>query len=160
MKIRTGFVSNSSSSSFILKDKNNWDKVINLIKESCEDYYIFKDTLYTSYIGDCSDYYTNIGNLADEEIAGGHGYPYCEDEFVELDGVRGVESVWIPKEALSESDYIELKLAPPILSNKMYFMLDSFFKNFRNKNTSDGTLLLSELYDLWSEFNVEDCDEG
>lgn len=102
MKIRSGFVSNSSSSSFIISDKENMEQVVKLINNNASyfaDYYILNDILYTSFIGDYSDFYFEISRLSDGQIEGGHSGPYSEEDFIEFEGDRGVTSVYIPREA-------------------------------------------------------------
>ena len=97
MKIRSGFVSNSSSSSFIITGKDNISKAIDLInncKEGYFDYYLVNSKLYTCCIHESYDFYNTIYDLANDNI-GHHGGPYDDEE--EVEGDRGVTSVYVPK---------------------------------------------------------------
>lgn len=106
MKLRDGFVSNSSSSSFIIRDKSKFDEVISLLPYN-NDYYIYNDVLYTTFISDDYDEYGDLCKLADEQVYGGHGYPYDETQFIEVTGVKG-ETVYIDKYRLTDEERIEL----------------------------------------------------
>lgn len=98
MKIRNGFVSNSSSSSFIVSNKDVFENFIDKIKNTYgADYYILDDILYTSCISDCLDNFNEIYDLADDSISTGFDYPYDIDNFVELEGILGINSVYIEK---------------------------------------------------------------
>ena len=104
MKIRSGFVSNSSSSSFIITGKDNISKAIDLInncKEGYFDYYLINSKLYTCCIHESYDFYDTIGDLASDEIEH-HGDPYDDEK--EVEGDRGVTSVYVPKYEFSKKD--------------------------------------------------------
>lgn len=100
MKYRSSFVSNSSSSSFIITNKDKQDLVRKIIDEAdvCADYLELDGTLYTSiiYDGD-TELYNRLSDLADGEVSTGHSFPYDEDEFYEFEGERGVKRVWVEK---------------------------------------------------------------
>lgn len=106
MKLRDGFVSNSSSSSFIIKDKSKFDEVISLLPYN-NDYYIYNDVLYTTFVSDGYDEYIALCRLADEQVYGGHGYPYDETQFIGVIGAKG-ETVYIGKDRLTEEEQLEL----------------------------------------------------
>lgn len=91
-KIRTGFVSNSSSSSFVITDKNNFDEAKSILKYGL-DYYELNDKLYTSTISDCRYEYYDISNISE------HSYEYLENslEWVGVEGERGVDTVYVPR---------------------------------------------------------------
>lgn len=101
-KYRQGFISNSSSSSFIIKG-DNIEKAKEIVeKMHAQDYYQIDDTLYTSMISDGYDEYYELSNLSYDDIDGSYGEPYSND-FVPVEGDRGVRTVYIPKEFLSYS---------------------------------------------------------
>lgn len=98
MKIRTNFVSNSSSSSFIINNKDVFENFIDKIKNTYgADYYILDDVLYTSCISDSLDTFNELYDLADDNISTGFDCPYDIDNFVELEGILGINSVYIEK---------------------------------------------------------------
>lgn len=117
MKLRNGFVSNSSSSSFIIADNKKIEKVKDILNKDEDkimaDYYEFEGKLYTSIIPDCVGVYSEIYELSFEAIDTGHSYPYNEEDFIEFEGDRGVSTVYIPKNIITCSEktkfYNELK---------------------------------------------------
>lgn len=103
MKIRNGFVSNSSSSSFIITNKENIDKAKELINsdEYIADYYELNGKLYTSYISDCTELYGKISELAEYDNYGtmcGEPYTLYDESnygYIQLEGERGCKTVYI-----------------------------------------------------------------
>ena len=109
--LRTGFVSNSSSSSFIITGKDNIEKakyIIDNAQDIYGDYYEVNDKLFTSGISDCSEIFSQLCSLTQEDEACAlNGEPYAgdDDEEVEdcyaiLEGDRGVGTVYISKQYL------------------------------------------------------------
>lgn len=115
MKARNGYVSNSSSSSFIVKEdvSNLGISCIKLNKKQLELLKGFKqweddaesfepvenqDYYLTEYIADCCDDWGKVRDMegAFEYSAGGHGGPYDEEDFNEY--VCNFGSVYLRKE--------------------------------------------------------------
>ena len=127
MKLRSGFVSNSSSSSFIIdnieQNKEAKENFIELCEKHNMDYLIRNNNLYTQFISYDYDFFSEFCDKgATREIEGSHGGPYDEDYFV------GVEDVWIPIEDLSEEDYKELKLPCPSVLKEIYYTVEKYLK--------------------------------
>ena len=101
MKVRTGFVSNSSSSSYIItqKGKDSWyydhsDLYLLSREEKMRIEQIPADrkteTLYlTKHVNDCDE----IPKGTIEYVDGGHGGPYDEENYVEVKS-----HIWLRKE--------------------------------------------------------------
>lgn len=137
MKIRNGFVSNSSSSSFIVRNKEKQVVMKELI-DNCgfADYYELDNVLYTSFISDGRDEYVDFYKFSDGEIDGNHNSPYDENEFVEFEGERGVNSVWIEKEVIHNCQ-----------RNK-------FIEELKSLNNLQVNELLAKYKDVLTDFNV------
>lgn len=157
MKIRNGFVSNSSSSSFIITDKNNFEKVKDILKDTRRDYYIFKDVLYTSSV--CEDELEKqltplASDTLDCELG---GRPYGDyDEYVEIDGEIGRDYVYIPREACTDEDLIKFGQAPYWMSSKLYLACKNYFDNEEEKTDDDRWDFFNKLRAI---YNYEDEEE-
>lgn len=136
MKIRNGFVSNSSSSSFIVIG-NNIPKVKQLIDNSSTylDYYEINLKLYTSLVSDCSDIYGKLSDLSNDSFDGSYDVPYDENGFIEVEGDRGVKSVYIPKEEFKYSDLTKLYNELLSLDNKVINDIINKYRRVFNENS-------------------------
>ena len=105
------FAVNSSSSSFIITGKDNIEKakyIIDNAQDIYGDYYEVNDKLFTSGISDCSEIFSQLCSLTQEDEACAlNGEPYAgdDDEEVEdcyaiLEGDRGVGTIYISKQYL------------------------------------------------------------
>lgn len=110
MKIRNGFVSNSSSSSFVIKDIKNQEqvkKIIDNYQEEIVDYYEINGILVTSYIPDCLELYEQISRLSDASSYGQlneEPYSDLDDEdfkYVIVEGDRGCKAVYLSKNLIT-----------------------------------------------------------
>lgn len=151
MKIRLGFVSNSSSSSFIVKDKDKFEEAKKFLNDIRQDYYIFKDVLYTPFISDGLDEYVDIchNQIFDNLHEGNHGCPYDETEYVEVEGEIGRDSIWIPRENLTDEDLIELGQAPYYISSKLYFTCKDFFEKEEEYSVTKINKFIEKLKDIY-----------
>lgn len=116
-KIRTGFVSNSSSSSFVITDKNNFDEAKSILKYGL-DYYELNDKLYTSTISDCRNEYYDISNISE------HSYEYLENslDWVGVEGERGVDTVYVPRTEYFKYIRYDSKMAEEVLCRVKQFI--------------------------------------
>ena len=166
MKIRSSFVSNSSSSSFIIAGKDNISKAIDLInncKESYFDYYLINSKLYTCCINESYDFYNTIGDLASDEIEH-HGGPYDDEK--EVEGDRGVASVYVPKYEFSKKDGDKSRVKNELYSLCKKWVYDNDYHNFDEiehdiyQNCDYATELLQQIYNIvgycQEEVNNED----
>lgn len=154
MKIRSGFVSNSSSSSFIITGKDNISKAIDLInncKEGYFDYYLINSKLYTCCIHESYDFYDTIGDLASDEIEH-HGDPYDDEK--EVEGDRGVTSVYVPKYEFSKKDEDKRRVKDELYSLCKKWVHDNDYHNFNEiehdiyQNCDYATELLQQIYNI------------
>lgn len=154
MKIRSGFVSNSSSSSFIITGKDNISKAIDLInncKEGYFDYYLINSKLYTCCIHDSYDFYNTIGDLASNEIEH-HGGPYDDEK--EVEGDRGVTSVYIPKYEFARKNEDKSRVKDELYSLCKKWVYDNNYHNFDEiehdiyQNCDYVAELLQQIYNI------------
>lgn len=104
MKIRQGFVSNSSSSSFVIKTKENQETAIPLLKKMRAEYYIHNGIMYTSYIDDGEPDYSKLEFLSDDDYNGERGgTPFNSGEFIRIKDTE----VYLPIEVLTEEEIEE-----------------------------------------------------
>ena len=154
MKIRSGFVSNSSSSSFIITGKDNISKAIDLInncKEGYFDYYLINSKLYTCCIHESYDFYDIIGDLASDEIEH-HGDPYDDEK--EVEGDRGVTSVYVPKYEFFKKDEDKRRVKDELYSLCKKWVYDNDYHNFDEieydiyQNCDYAAELLQQIYNI------------
>ena len=133
MKYRNGFVSNSSSSSFIITNKENFDMAKSILKHGL-DYYELNDKLYTSRISDCRDEYYSISDISEKS------YGYLEDDldWVGVEGERGVDAVYVPRTEYFKSiaqnsvmaDTVLCEIRQFIEHNNIYGPCDIYEENY------------------------------
>lgn len=130
MKIRQGFVSNSSSSSFVISDKDNIEKAKSMLQGTGHDYYELNDKLYTSQISDCSDLYGVISELSDTS------YDYCElsynSSWIDIEGELGCTEVYLPKREYLDTINIDGDKATSLLLLTKDFIIENDIKNVYN----------------------------
>ena len=165
MKIRSGFVSNSSSSSFVITGKDNISKAIDLInncKEGYFDYYLINSKLYTCCIHDSYDFYNTIGDLASDEIEH-HGGPYDDEK--EVEGDRGVTSVYIPKYEFARKNEDKSRVKDELYSLCKKWVYDNDYHNLDEiehdiyQNCDYATELLQQIYNIVGYCPEETNDE-
>lgn len=169
MKFRQSFVSNSSSSSFIITGKDNISKAIDLIN-NCEegyfDYYLINSKLYTCCIHDSYDFYNTIGDLASDEIEH-HGGPYDDEK--EVEGDRGVTPVYVPKYEFVRKDEDKNRVKDELYSLCKKWVYDHKFHNYNDEiedemNLSSDILedmicLVEKIYNIVGYYQEEVNDE-
>lgn len=150
MKLRTGFVSNSSSSSFVVRNKENikkFEEIFNNHQIYCGDYYEFNGVLYTSPISDGLDEFNYIYDLADESIPMAFSGPYDEEDYVEVEGVLGVSSVYIPMSATNKQNIIDevgKQLYTYILDVQRNFDVHNCKQVFDNNGLNEDAIYIVE----------------
>lgn len=168
MKFRQSFVSNSSSSSFIITGKDNISKAIDLIN-NCEegyfDYYLINSKLYTSPISNDYGFWYVIKNLSTEDLEH-HGAPYDDEKVVE--GDRGVTSVYVPKYEFSKKDEDKNCVKDGLYSLCKKWVCDHKFHNYDeiedeiNLNSDmleDIICLVEKIYNIVGYYQEETNDE-
>lgn len=165
MKFRQSFVSNSSSSSFIITGKDNISKAIDLInncKEGYFDYYLINSKLYTCCIHESYDFYSTIGDLASDEIEH-HGDPYDDEK--EVEGDRGVTSVYIPKYEFARKNEDKSHVKDELYSLCKKWVYDNDYHNFDEiehdiyQNCDYAAELLQQIYNIIGYCPEETNDE-
>ena len=95
MKIRKSFVSNSSSSSFIISDKEYFQPIIYILREEDLDYLMIDGKMYTSFMyragTEQTPYVYDIEAIAEEEIEGDYetDAPYMPELYEKKLGALG-----------------------------------------------------------------------
>lgn len=130
MKIRTGFVSNSSSSSFIISNKDNIEKVKSMLQGTGYDYYELNGKLYTSQISDWADLYEDVYDCSDTS------YDSYEQDYsrkwIYVEGELGCEEVFLPKEEYLKTIKIDDDKATSLLLLTKDFIIKNNIKNIHN----------------------------
>ena len=165
MKFRQSFVSNSSSSSFIITGKDNISKAIDLInncKEGYFDYYLINSKLYTSPISDCYVFWDTIKDLSTKDLEH-HGSPYDNEK--EVEGDRGVTSVYVPKYEFFKKDEDKRRVKDELYSLCKKWVYDNDYHNFDEiehdiyQNCDYATELLQQIYNIIGYCREETNDE-
>jgi hypothetical protein len=130
MKIRTSFVSNSSSSSFIISNKDNIEQVKSMLQGTGYDYYELNGKLYTSQISDCSDLYNDIYDFSDTSYDS-HEQSYSSS-WIDIEGELGCEEVYLPKEEYLKTIKIDDDKATSLLLLAKDFIIKNNIKNVYN----------------------------
>lgn len=130
MKIRTSFVSNSSSSSFIISNKDNIEQVKSMLQGTGYDYYELNGKLYTSQISDCSDLYNDIYDFSDTSYDS-HEQSYSSS-WIDIEGELGCEEVYLPKEEYLKTIKIDDDKATSLLLLAKDFIIKNDIKNVYN----------------------------
>ena len=146
MKLRQGFVSNSSSSSFIVSAVNVLENtcVKEFLKQLDRDFYEIGGKLYTEMVYDGDEDYVKICNYLEENnishntIEGGNT-PYDEYNYLEVEGECGISSVFIPKDVAKENGLI----ASSQKQYELYLAVKAFIED----------------YDIFSNEHIYQCDE-
>lgn len=129
-KIRQGFVSNSSSSSFIISNKDNIEKTKSTLQGTGYDYYELNGKLYTSQISDCSDLYNDIYDFSDTS------YDSYEQSYssswIDIEGELGCEEVYLPKEEYLKTIKIDDDKATSLLLLAKDFIVKNNIENVYN----------------------------
>lgn len=144
-KIRQGFVSNSSSSSFIISNKDNIEKVKSTLQGTGYDYYELNDKLYTSQISDCSDLYEVISELSNTS------YDSCEQSYssswIDIEGELGCTEVCLPKREYLDTIKIDDDKATSLLLLTKDFIIKNNIENVYNvEDDLDYDTLISFMY--------------
>ena len=143
MKIRNGFVSNSSSSSFVIQS-NKANETKEFLQELDRDYYEIGGNIYTEMVYDGDDDYDNIykylgeNDLSHDTIEG-NNEPYDSYNYLEVEGECGSSSVFIPKDVAEENGLIA--------NSQKQYELYLAVKKFIDKN------------DIFCDEMIYQCDE-
>lgn len=122
MKYRTGFVSNSSSSSFIITGKENIKKAKEMLQDCRYDYYEYNDKLYTQDISDWSDIYESLQEIDHDS------YDSWGSERVDIEGELGIGTVSLPKDVAKSAGLYNNKE-----SSEAYQEVKNFIKKHKIK---------------------------
>ncbi len=143
MKYRQGFVSNSSSSSFVIQSSKT-NEIKEFLQELDRDYYEIGGNIYTEMVYDGNEDYVEIcryleeNNISHDTIDGGDT-PYDEYNYLEVEGECGSNSVFIPKYVAKENGLI----ASSQKQYELYLAVKKFIEN----------------YDIFSDEHIYQCDE-
>ena len=144
-KIRQGFVSNSSSSSFIISNKDNIEKAKSMLQGTGYDYYELNDKLYTSQISDCSDLYGVISELSDTSYDSGE--QSCSSSWIDIEGELGCEEVYLPKREYLDTIKIDDDKATSLLLLTKDFIIKNNIENVYNvEDDLDYDTLINFMY--------------
>lgn len=145
MKIRACFVSNSSSSSFVISNKDNIEKAKSTIQGTGYDYYELNGKLYTSQISDCSDLYNAIYDFSDTSYDS-HEQSYSSS-WIDIEGELGCEEVYLPKKEYLKTIKIDDDKATSLLLLTKDFIIKNNIENVYNvEDDLDYDTLVNFMY--------------
>lgn len=175
MKIRQTFVSNSSSSSFIIQG-DNIERAKEILNEFGEDYYIYKGTLYSSAIYELKAIegkdkyaaYKELERLSNDNTIegeiGGAPYDYYDDEskYIDVEGELGRETIYLPTDGMTDAEFIKFGKAPYYLSSMLYLAVKKYFDRESVETPSEDEKydFIDKLRDIYNgEFEPIDLEE-
>ena len=127
MKVTNGFISNSSSSSFIVKDINKINEAKQILEKFDVKYIELRNILYTELVSSDTDETIPFFNAIRDldyfvDYMDGSGYiPYDEENATEIE-----EDIWIFNDDLLDEDYLKYHLIPRHFADKIYLQVQKY----------------------------------